>query len=294
MALVLATFNVLDLFDASDPERIDRIASLLRAHAPDVVALQEVGGEAATNAIAAALGGGFTPVLGDADERGIRCAVLSRVPIVSSNVLRAAQLPFPRFHREDPEPFGARIPLRRAIPEVVVDAGDIGKVRVLVVHFKSRRGTPMRDEAGVRVEASTTAELAAAEARAVAWRCAEALFVRGVIDERLAKDPNDRLVVCGDFNDVSGSLPLRIVMGTAGTDVPRADALVSCAELIPIAERISVLHGGEPAAIDHALVSPALATRLERCAYDRTGLIDLAGASTAYASDHAPLVVRFA
>ena len=295
MALVLATFNVLDLFDASDPERIDRIASLLRTHAPDVVALQEVGGETATSAIASALGGGFTAVLGDADDRGIRCAVLSRLPIVSSNVLRAAHLPFPRFHREDPEPFGARIPLRRAIPEVVVDAGsDIGKVRVLVVHFKSRRGTPMRDEAGVQVPAATTAELAAAEARAVAWRCAEALFVRGVIDDRLAKDPNDRLVVCGDFNDVSGSLPLRIVMGTAGTDAPRADSLVSCAELIPIAERISVLHGGEPAAIDHALVSPALATRLDRCAYDRTGLIDLAGASTAYASDHAPLVVRFA
>jgi endonuclease/exonuclease/phosphatase family metal-dependent hydrolase len=295
MAFVLATFNVLDLFDASDPERIDRIASLLRTHAPDVVALQEVGGEAATDAIASALGGGFVRVLGDADERGIRCAVLSRLPIVSSNVLRAAHLPFPRFHREDPEPFGTRIPLRRAIPEVVVDAGELGKVRVLVVHFKSRRGTPMRDEAGVQVPAATTAELAAAEARAVAWRCAEALFVRGVIDERLAKDAEDRLVVCGDFNDVSGSLPLRIVMGTAGTDAPRPDALVSVAELIPIAERISVLHGGEPAAIDHALVSPTLATRLERCSYDRTDLIDLAKATNAaYASDHAPLVVRFA
>ena len=294
MAFVLATFNVLDLFDAGDPERIDRIASLLRTHAPDVVALQEVGGETATNAIAAALGGGFTPVLGDADERGIRCAVLSRLPVVSSNVLRAAHLPFPRFHREDPEPFGTRIPLRRAIPEVVIDGGDIGKVRVLVVHFKSRRGTPMR-EAGVQVPGVTTAELAAAEARAVAWRCAEALFVRTVVDERLAKDPDDRLVVCGDFNDVSGSLPLRIVMGTAGTDAPRADGLVSVAELIPIAERISVLHGGEPAAIDHALVSPALASRLERCNYDRTDLIDLAKATNAaYASDHAPLVVRFA
>ena len=293
MAFVLATFNVLDLFDATDPERIDRIASLLRPHAPDVVSLQEVGGEAATTALASALGGGYAQVLGDADARGIRCAVLSRLPVVSSGVLRAEHLPFPRFHREDPEPFGARIPLRRPIPEVVVDAGEIGPVRVLAVHFKSRRGTPMR-EAGVQLPAATTAELAEAEARAVAWRCAEALFVRRVIDERLAKDPGERLVVCGDFNDVSGSLPLRIVMGTAGTDAPRADALVSVAELIPIAERISVLHGGEPAAIDHALVSPALAARLERCAYDRTDLIDLAKATTAYASDHAPLVMRFA
>ena len=295
MALVLATFNVLDLFDASDPQRIERIGSLLRTHAPDVVALQEVGGEAATSAIGAALGGGFTTVLGDADERGIRCALLTRLPIVSTNVLRAAHLPFPRFRREDPEPFGARIPLRRAIPEVVVDAGELGRVRFLVVHFKSRRGTPMRDEAGTILECATTVELAAAEARAVSWRCAEALFVRGIVDERLARNAEERLVVCGDFNDVSGSLPLRIVMGTAGTDAPRADGLVSCAELIPIAERISVLHGGEPAAIDHALVSPALATRLERCAYDRTGLIDLAAdTSVAYASDHAPLVVRFA
>jgi len=102
--------------------------------------------------------------------------------------------------------------------------------------------------------------------------------------------------VCGDFNDVSGSLPLRIVMGTAGTDAPRADALVSVAELIPIAERISVLHGGE-ARRDRPRPSsaPRFATRLDRCAYDRTGLIDLAASATAaYASDHAPLVVRFA
>jgi endonuclease/exonuclease/phosphatase family metal-dependent hydrolase len=294
MALVLATFNVLDLFDASDPARIERIAALLRPHAPDVVALQEVGGEPATSALNAALGGGFEAVLGDADDRGIRCALLSRLPIVGQTVLRAPHLPFPRFHREDPEPFGTRIPLRRPIPEVTIES-DIGRIRVLVVHFKSRRGRPMLDETGTRIEAVTTVEVAAAEARAVAWRCAEALFVRGVVDDRLAKDPDDRLVVCGDFNDVSGSLPLRIVAGTAGTDVPRADSLVSCAELIPIAERISVLHGGEPAAIDHALVSPALASRLERCAYDRSGLIDLgAGTTAAYASDHAPLIVRFA
>ena len=42
-------------------------------------------------------------------------------------------------------------------------------------------------------------------------------------------------------------------------------------------------------------MSPALAARLERCAYDRSGLIDLAAdTTTAYASDHAPLIVRFA
>ncbi len=294
MAFTLATFNVLDLFDASEPARIGRIAEKLRPHAPDVVALQEVGGEAAVSAIGAALGGGpWSHVLGDADERGIRNALLTRLPILSSTVLRAPHLSYPRYRREDPEPFGARIPLRRPIPDVVVET-DLGRVRVLVVHFKSRRGTAMRDEAGSVIEPRTTAEVAAGEARAVAWRCAEALFVRGVVDGYLSRDRGERLVVCGDFNDVSGSLPLRVVAGLAGAEEPRGDALTSCAERIPLAERISVRHGGEAAAIDHALVSSALAAKLDRCFYERTGLVDVTAPNAIYASDHAPMIVRFA
>jgi endonuclease/exonuclease/phosphatase family metal-dependent hydrolase len=286
MAFVLATFNVLDLFDASDPARIERIAALLRPRAPDVIALQEVGSEEAVRAVARAVGGDFAHVLGGADQRGIRNALLSRRPILESSVLTADHLPFPRFRRADPEPFGDRIPLRRPIPDVVVDAGDLGPVRVLVVHFKSRRGTPMREASGATIPPVTTAELAAAEARAVTWRCAEALFVRRAVDERLARSPDGHLVVCGDFNDVEDSLPLRMVAGTAGGGEPRADALVSCAHRIPPAERVSVIHDDEPAAIDHALVTPGLAARLVRCFYDGS---DIGGAS-----DHAPLFARFA
>jgi endonuclease/exonuclease/phosphatase family metal-dependent hydrolase len=294
MGLVLATFNVLDLFDGADSARIERIAALLRPHGPDVVALQEIGDESAAVALEAALGGGYKHVLGDTDDRGIRCALLTRRPIITSNVLRATTLDFPRFFRADAAPFDARVPLRRAIPEVVVDGGDIGRVRVLVVHFKSRRGTPMRDDAGAKMEPTTTHALAEAETRAVVWRCAEALFVRRVVDERLLREPNEMLVVCGDFNDVAGSLPLRIVAGVAQAE-GRPDELVSCAERVPLAERVSVMHDGQPAAIDHVLLSHALATRLERCFYERTGLGDVsAEGAGVFASDHAPLVVRFA
>ncbi len=285
MPFVLATFNVLDLFDAGDPARIERIAAVLRPHAPDAIALQEVGSNDAVRAIADALGGEFSHVLADADARGIRNALLTRRPIVESTILRAPHLVFPRFLREDPEPFEGRIPLRRAIPDVVLDAGELGRVRVLVVHFKSRRGTPMREPSGATIPPMTTADLAAAEARAVTWRCAEALFVRRAVDERLAQNPGEQLVVCGDFNDVAGSLPLRIVAGTAGGDLPRPDWLVSCGDRIPDHERISVNHDDQPAAIDHALVSPALATRVEHCFYERSSLN--------VASDHAPLVIRF-
>jgi endonuclease/exonuclease/phosphatase family metal-dependent hydrolase len=285
MGFVLATFNVLDLF-STDAERIPKLASLLRPHAPDVVALQEVGSEAPCVALAEALGGGYVHVVGDADERGIRNALLSRRPIADVAILRAASLPFPRFRSEDPEPFGGYIPLRRSIPDVVVDlGGDVGRLRMLVVHFKSRRATPMRDARGEPITPTTTAQMAEGETRAVAWRCAEALFVRRAVDERFARDPSEKLVVCGDFNDVPESLPLRIVAGT--TEPDRADALVSVAERIPQAERISVLHDGEVAAIDHALLSPTLAARLDHAFYDRSQLGEEG------ASDHAPLILRF-
>lgn len=291
MGLVLATFNVLDLFDASDAERIERLAALLRPHQPDVVALQEVGGAEATNAFARALGGDWDTVLGDADDRGIACALLSRSRaghrIVTRDVLRAAELPFPRFRREDPEPFASRIPLRRSIPDVVIDQEGFGRLRVLVVHFKSRRGKPMQGET-----LETTAHLAEAETRAVVWRCAEALFVRRAVDEHLARDASECLCVCGDFNDVPGSLPLRIVAGTAGVeDGTRPDALVSCVETIAAAERFSVDHGGNPAAIDHALVSPSLAARFSRAFYVRAGGEKPRRAGEP--SDHAPLIVHF-
>lgn len=289
MPFVVATFNVLDLFDAADTARIDRIAAVLRPHAPDVVALQEVGLEGVVRALLARLDGEFAHVVADADERGIRCALASRRPILESVVLRAPHLTFPRFRRDDPEPFEGRIPLRRAVPDVVVDAGELGRVRFLVVHFKSRRGTAMRESGGSTIPPLATADLAASEARAVAWRSAEALFVRRTVDDRIARHPGEHLVVCGDFNDVPGSLPLRIVEGVAGLaspTPPRDDALVSLAERIPVAERISVNHDGEMAAIDHALVTPGLAARLVSCTYDRSSL--------SVASDHAPLVARFA
>jgi hypothetical protein len=297
MGLVLATYNVLDLFEPETPEqrerlrkRIELIAERLAPHAPDVIALQEIGSETALADLAQALGGGFRPpVVGGPDKRGIRNAILSRRPIVSSEILTASHLPFPAFFENDPPPFGDRIPLRRPIPEAVIDASDagLGHVRVLSVHFKSRRPVALRKESGEPLEPASPFALAEAEARALVWRCAEALFVRRVVDDRLVRHAEDRLAVCGDFNDVLGSLPLRIV---AQSD------LFNCAAHVPALGRVSVLHGGDLAAIDHALLSPALAEHFQRAHYVNDGLVDpdTVPPEEPIASDHAPLVVHFA
>ncbi len=296
MGLVLATYNVLDLFDPENDEqrarlrkRIGLIAERLAPHAPDVVALQEIGSEAVLDELARALGGGFQPpVVASPDKRGIRNAILSRRPILSSAILSASHLSFPRFFESDPEPFDARIPLRRAVPEAVIDAGgDVGRVRVMSVHFKSRRAVPIRNASGEPREPTTPLALAEAEARALVWRCAEALFVRRAVDDRLVHDAADKIAVCGDFNDVPDSVPVRIL---AQSD------LFNCALHVPAPGRVSVRHGGEPAAIDHALLSPALAKHVRRCVYVNDGLADpdTLAPDAIIASDHAPLVVHFA
>src|SRR5580700_6570053 len=95
MALNLATFNVKNLLEPrTESERaimarkLDGIAEMLRACDADVVGLQEVGPPELLRAVLGRLpGSGYgEPIVGTADGRGIRCALLSRVPIVDVRV----------------------------------------------------------------------------------------------------------------------------------------------------------------------------------------------------------------
>src|ERR1700733_7129725 len=114
MALSLATFNVKNLLEprsdaerAVMPRKLDAIAEMLRACDADIVGLEEVGPPALLRAVMARLpGSGYgEPVVGTPDARGIRCALLSRVPILHARVETAEALPFPVFRVGDPEPF---------------------------------------------------------------------------------------------------------------------------------------------------------------------------------------------
>jgi endonuclease/exonuclease/phosphatase family metal-dependent hydrolase len=303
MPLKLATFNVKDLFDAppGDPlararldEKLVTLAAVVARADADVLALQEVGSAAVLRELCARLdhGGGYgEPIVGTADARGIRCALLSRAPLLNATVHTADHLEFPGFVAGDPSPFGARIPLRRGIVHARVNGGALGAIDVLVAHFKSNRPVPLRDEAGEAMIPTTSRAFAEGHLRSMVWRAAEALFVRGLVDELHATDADRNVVVAGDLNDHAASLVVRIVTGGG------PNALAACAELVPEARRFSILRHGAKQQIDHVLVTQGLRKHVQSASFLNEDLRDHGDfdddAPPAADSDHAVLVVSF-
>ena len=306
MTFTLATFNLKDFFDAeSDADRpavadkLEHVGAALDAADADVVALQEVGDEALLGRLLAervpGLGYG-APTFGTADKRGIRCVILSRRPVLEARVHTADDLPFPTFFEGDRDPFVGRLPLRRGIPHVVVDAGDLGPVHVLTAHFKS--GLPVRRKwpNGEEIPDATAADRAASRLRSMVQRAAEALFVRGLVDAALSTGPDARVCVMGDLNDTITSLPIRLVRGVGAAEA--SGLLASCTDRVAPERRFSTFHGGGKDLIDHILVSPALASRLVSADIQNDALRDhgphVDGAPLTPDSDHALVVARFA
>jgi endonuclease/exonuclease/phosphatase family metal-dependent hydrolase len=306
MPLTLATFNVKNLLAPRDEreravlgEKLDWIGRMLRACDADVIALQEAGPPELVGAVVDRLGrsaGWGEPVLGTADARGIRCALLSRLPLLEARVQTADALDFPTFVRGDPPPFGRRIPLRRGVVHARVDAPQIGAIDVLVAHFKSARPVPLKDPSGADIEPASARERAEGAQRSLVWRGAEALYVRGLVDDELRAREGAHVVVAGDLNDVAASPVVRTVRGEG------AGALLDCTAGIDPAARYSVLHEGRPSQIDHALATAGLYARLRDARFLNEGLRDHASPVTpsgaideapSVDSDHAPLVVRF-
>jgi endonuclease/exonuclease/phosphatase family metal-dependent hydrolase len=306
MPLRIATFNLKDFFlPRSDAERAvspakfaNIVGQLTRANA-DVVALQEVGEPAQIERLVAQLGGlGYGPaVLGTADKRGIRCAILSRLPVVWSQIHTRASLPFPSFVEGDADPFADRITLRRGIVHVRVESPDFGEVDVMTAHFKSNLPASKRTKSGVEIVDTSARARAESAVRSLAQRAAEAIFVRGLVDELLAaqKAQKGRAVcVLGDLNDHEGALPVRIVRGI-GESGP--DTLFPCASLVPAESRFSCFHGEEKTLIDHVLVSDTLFSSLKRFEIYNERLRSHGGHAVAALptedSDHALCVAEF-
>ena len=298
VGLSLATFNVKDLLPpASDtaraalPAKLDWIARMLRAVDADVVGLQEVGSAELLAAVAERMGSptALHQVMGTTDARGIGCALLSRLPVLETRVHTAESLAFPVFVAGDSPPFGARIPLRRGIVHARVES-PVGPVDVLVAHFKSSRPVGMRDASNQEVPPRTAREAADATLRSLVWRAAEALYVRGLVDQILEARPGARVAVTGDFNDVPHSTVLRCLRADAGA----VGALADCTTGVDPARRFSCFHGDSRVQIDHVLASESLRALLVGARFfnDSLRVHDVTD-TLAPDSDHAPLVVRF-
>jgi endonuclease/exonuclease/phosphatase family metal-dependent hydrolase len=267
--VTLATYNILNLFDAFDDPysadsageskpraQLEALARGIRGLNADVLALEEVENRGYLQWFNSAFlrSMGYEAVLFEGnDNRGIDVAVLSRIPVGRVTSHR---------HLSFPDGAGRPSRLRRDLLEVqLLPPGGV-PFEVFVVHLKSKGGEP-----------SGGADTRIGEARAI----------RRQLDARLQADPQVCFVVCGDFNDTIDSEPVQLILGQGPA------ALKSFVEELPADGRVSFNQPPFLSMIDFIFASPAMAARYAPGSYR----IVSGGSPETTGSDHNPLVARF-
>ena len=158
---------------------------------PDVIALEEMGTTNALLELRASLKADgqdfpFWEHVQSFDD-SIHVAVLSKFPIV-------ARHPHTNdFFLLDDQ----RFQVKRGFAEVAIQAAPNFNFTLIAAHLKSQLTTPEADEAEERL--------------------GEAKVLRSIIDQRLAENPDAKIIVLGDFNDVKDSKPIKEIIGHGKT-----------------------------------------------------------------------------
>lgn len=176
---------------AKPPESRAHVHETLLEIRPDILALQEIGGRAALDALQASLKAGGLD-LPHAEwvagwDTSIQVAVLSRFPFSAR-----------RSHTNDSFLLqGRRFRVSRGFAEVEIAVRPDYRLTLFNAHLKSRRQSPQADQAELRLE--------------------EARLLREKVDARLKADPQANLLVAGDLNDTKDQPPLRTLIGRGAT-----------------------------------------------------------------------------
>jgi endonuclease/exonuclease/phosphatase family metal-dependent hydrolase len=191
----VATYNVENYLDQPTESRKfvksakarAKICESIRALDPDVIALEEMGGTNALLELRASLKnkGLDFPYWEHVQgwDTNIHVAILSRLPIATR-------------HPHTNDGFlldGRRFSVSRGFAEVDIQAATNFTFTLIAAHLKSRRAVPEADEGQLRLE--------------------EAKVLRGIVDERFKADPEAKLIVLGDFNDVKDSDSMKAIIG---------------------------------------------------------------------------------
>jgi endonuclease/exonuclease/phosphatase family metal-dependent hydrolase len=169
------------------PEARAKIRESIRAANPDVLALEEMGSTNALLELRESLkANGFEFAYCEfvqGFDTNIHVAVLSKLPMVAR-----------RPHTNDSFLLDAkRFQVKRGFAEVEIRAAPNCTFTLLAAHLKSHLADSSADEAEERR--------------------GEAKVLRGIIDTRLAHEPNARIIVLGDFNDVTDSASTKEIIG---------------------------------------------------------------------------------
>jgi endonuclease/exonuclease/phosphatase family metal-dependent hydrolase len=191
----VATYNVENYLDQptetrhaiKSDEAKAKVRENIKAMKPDVIALEEMGTTNALLELRASLKTHgldfpFWEHVSGADTN-IHIAVLSKFPIVAR-------------HPHTTDEFlldGKRFHVSRGFAEVEIQAATNFTFTLIAAHLKSQLPSPIANEAEERL--------------------GEAKVLRGIIDDHFKTNPNEKIIVLGDFNDAENSDPIKAIIG---------------------------------------------------------------------------------
>ena len=315
MSFTIATFNVENLGARSGEApaaqvRISALRPLLTSLSADVLCLQEVNAPRSSPHSARTFGsldqvlegtpyasfhratstrpGGEEP----ADVHNL--AILSRFPLTDIAQLHHDLVPqWDWLPPGEPEP--VRATFDRPILTARVQTPD-GPMHVLNVHLRAPRAAhlPHEKSAGRWL---TSEGWAKGMFLASQLRQAQALEARLFVETIFDREPEARIIVCGDFNAEPFETPTRILCGAPedGADDSFLNRRLERLDMrAPLERRFSVIHDGRKALLDHILASPSLARACVSVDILNAGLIDEVHAPQGFAGSlHAPVAARF-
>ena len=299
------TWNVENLFRPTDgadeaerllyKRKVEYLAATIDGVGPTVVALQEVGGEAAAADLQAAAGFEHLRVSKHPDPRGIRVALLSRVPL--RKVGEVDGFPVGGL-RSVPDVDGGRLTAMGRGALYAEARTDAGPVRVMTAHLKSK----LLSYPGGRRYPLDENERARGAGFALLRRAAEASAVRVTLNRLMTGAPAVPTVLLGDLNDEPAAATTALLGGPEDGDLQRPDLgdpvrLYNLASNLPPARAYTRLYRGRRELIDHVMVSRALRLTLRSVDSLVEGLESItesvSARDSAVAPDHAPLLARF-
>jgi endonuclease/exonuclease/phosphatase family metal-dependent hydrolase len=173
---------------------------------------------------------------------------------------------------------GQRFSVKRGFAEVELRAGTNFTFTLIAAHLKSRRTTDAADESALRL--------------------AEAKVLRGIVTARLTANPQAKIIVLGDFNDVKNSESTKALIGRGKlklTDTRPAerngdDQPNPVARYEPRNVTWTHYYGVEDSysRIDYILLSPAMAKN-----WVKAGTYIPTVPNWGIGSDHRPIVAAF-
>ncbi len=171
-------------------EEKEAVVDVISGLSPDIIGIIEIGPESDLADLRDRLA---SKGLDYADSEHVKAAdksrhvaLLSKFPIVARNSKTDVKFDMGGILR----------PMSRGILDVTVQVNPEYQLRILGVHFKSKRDVPDYDQASMRAR--------------------EALYLKNYANRIIEENPEENLLLLGDFNDTRNEYPIRELLGGSG------------------------------------------------------------------------------